>query len=148
MSVENAHTILIQIHGRWTANAQEAIFTVFGSNCRGGINAWFVIHILVGLISDVKKSLYTNRELEIYQALSKTKCFWVQINDKLRRNFRQIICCNYLCCKTHERTLSEDRLFAFILIGTPPHSHYIEHCSQWRNEPKHWGGGHNLCEGA
>ena len=38
--VENAHTIIIQIHGRWTANAQEAIFTVFGSNCRGGINAF------------------------------------------------------------------------------------------------------------
>ena len=42
---------------------------------------------------------------------------------------RQINCCNYLCCKTHERTLSEDHLFAFILIGTPPHSHF-EQCNQ------------------
>ena len=34
-----------------------------------------------------KKGLYTNRELELYQVLSKTKRFWVQINDKFRRNF-------------------------------------------------------------
>ena len=34
-----------------------------------------------------KKGMYTSRELEICQALSKIKCFQVKITDKFRHNF-------------------------------------------------------------
>ena len=54
-----------------------------------------VIHILVEVIIELctyyeknkKSGMYTSRELEICQALSKVKCFRAKITDKLRRNF-------------------------------------------------------------
>ena len=40
MSIDNAHAILIQIHGWWVANAGEAHFHCFWKQVLGGINAW------------------------------------------------------------------------------------------------------------
>ena len=55
--------------GRWTANAQEAIFTVLGSNWPGWNKCLrqFVIHILVEVITELRTYVKNKKKGHAYQ---------------------------------------------------------------------------------
>ena len=108
-------------------------FHCFWKYCRGGINACgnLSFTLLVEVITELrtyvknkKKGMYTSREPEICQALSKIKNSGQKLLTSLDVIFRQIHWWNSDCCIALERALFEDHLRAFILIGTPPHANY------------------------